>query len=172
MPVFLVGLPGAGKSTIGRAVADILSFPFIDLDSQIEIRAGKSISRIFAEDGEPRFRQLEADATIRLSDEPAIVAPGGGWISNETVRVLVPRPGPTIYLRVEPKTAALRLGADAASRPLLPGDPVAQLERLLEERRERYESADAIVDTEPYEIEQIIERTAELASAFLQHQRE
>ncbi|MGI8618317.1 MAG: shikimate kinase [Gemmatimonadaceae bacterium] len=172
MPVFLIGLPGAGKSTIGKAVATKLLIPFVDLDRDIEIFSGKSIPVIFSEDGEIRFRQLEADATQRLPRTPAIVAPGAGWISNEAVRVLVPRAGPTIYLRVEPRTAALRLGAGAADRPLLAGDPEKELDRLLAVRQQLYESADAVVDTEQYPIDQVIQRTAELASAFLQHRRE
>jgi len=169
MPVFLIGLPGSGKSTIGQAVADRLAAPFVDLDRDIERAAGKPISRIFSEDGEPRFRELEAEATARLPRTPAIVAPGAGWISNEAIRVLVPRPGPTIYLRVEPWTAALRLGADAADRPLLAGDPVQELERLLAARHRLYESADAIVDTDQYQFDHVAQRTAELASALLQH---
>lgn len=172
MPVFLVGLPGAGKSTIGQAVAAKLHIPFLDLDRDIEKAAGKSISRIFTEDGEPRFRELEAEATARIPRTPAIVAPGAGWILNEAIRVLVPRAGPTIYLRVEPRTAALRLGVAAADRPLLAGDPLQGLERLLAVRRKLYESADGLVDTEQYPFDQVIQRTAELASAFLQHRRE
>ena len=169
MPVFLIGLPGAGKSTIGKAVADRLHVPFVDLDHAIETAAGKSVSRIFAEDGEARFRRLEAEATARIPRTPAIVAPGAGWISNEAVRVLVPHAGPTIYLRVGPRTAALRLGDAAAGRPLLAGDPLRGLERLLAARKELYESADAIVDTDQHPIDHVITQTAELASAFMQH---
>ncbi len=171
MPVFLVGLPGAGKSTIGRAVAKQLRIAFIDLDREIEEGTKKSIERIFAEDGEPRFRQLEFEATQRLPRTPAIVAPGAGWISNEAVRVLVPRAGPTIYLRVEPRTAALRLGAAAADRPLLAADPETELQWLLASRQRLYESADAVVDTEQHPFDHVVERTAELAAAFL-HRRE
>lgn len=152
-------------------MANRLRISFVDLDSDIEEMAGKSITRIFAEHGEARFRELEKEATERLPLTPAIVAPGAGWISNEAIRVLVPRPGPTIYLRVEPRTAALRLGAGAADRPLLAGDPLRELERLLAARKELYESADAIVDTEQYPIDQVITHTAELASAFMQHRR-
>ncbi|CAN5719748.1 shikimate kinase [soil metagenome] len=172
MPVFLIGLPGSGKSTIGQAVATKLHIPFVDLDREIEEAAGKPITRIFAEVGEPGFRALELAATERLPRTPAIVAPGAGWISNEAVRVLVPRAGPTIYLRVEPRTAALRLGAESADRPLLAGDPLRELERMLAARKELYESADGLVDTEQYPIDQVVQRTAELASAFLQHRRE
>lgn len=172
MPIFLVGLPGAGKSSVGAAVAAKLQIPFIDLDHEIESAAGKSITRIFAEDGEPAFRAMELEATERLPRTPAIVAPGGGWISNEAVRVLVPRAGPTIYLRVEPRTAALRLGPAAADRPLLAGDSLRELERLLTVRSKLYESADAVVNTEQYTFDQVVQRTAELASAFLQHRRE
>ena len=172
MPVFLIGLPGAGKSAIGQAVATKLLLPFIDLDRDIASTAGKSVNQIFAEDGEPRFRKLEAEATARIPRTPAIVAPGGGWISNEAIRVLVPRAGPTIYLRVEPRTAAMRLGTGAADRPLLAGNPVRGLERLLAARSELYESADASVDTEQYPFDQVVQLTAELASALLQHRRE
>ncbi|MEX1186462.1 MAG: shikimate kinase [Gemmatimonadaceae bacterium] len=172
MPVFLIGLPGAGKSSVGNAVATELHIPFVDLDREIEKAAGKSISSIFAEGGEPAFRALEFEATERLPRTSAIVAPGAGWISNEAVRVLVPRAGPTIYLRVEPRTAALRLGTAAADRPLLAGDPLRELERLLTVRGKLYESADAIVDTEQDPFDQVVQRTAELASAFLQHRRE
>lgn len=171
MPVFLIGLPGAGKSTVGQAVAAKLHIPFIDLDCDIEITAGKSIARIFAEDGEARFRALEKEATERLPLTPAIVAPGGGWISNEAIGVLVPRPGHTIYLRVEPRTAALRLGAAAADRPLLAGNTQQELERLLAARKGLYESADAVVDTDKHPIAHVITLTAELASAFMQHRR-
>lgn len=172
MPVFLIGLPGAGKSTVGRAVATQLHIPFIDLDRDIEAEAGKSICRIFAEHGEAAFRALEIAATKRLPRGLAIVAPGAGWISNEGIRVLVPRPGPTIYLRVTPRAAAFRLGKAAADRPLLAAGPAAGLERLLEERRQLYEAADAVVDTELLPFDQVINRTAELASAFLQHRQE
>jgi shikimate kinase len=172
MPVFLIGLPGSGKSSVGSAVAAKLHVPFVDLDCEIETAADKSIARIFAEDGEPAFRAMELKATERLPRTSAIVAPGGGWISNEAVRVLVPRAGPTIYLRVEPRTAALRLGAASADRPLLAGDPLRELERLLAVRGKLYESADAVVDTEQYPFDHVVQRTAELASAFLQHQRE
>ena len=172
MPVFLIGLPGAGKSSVGKAVATKLQIPFVDLDHEIEAAMGKSAARIFSEDGEEAFRAMELKATERLPRTSAIVAPGGGWISNEAVRVLVPRAGPTIYLRVEPRTAALRLGAAAAERPLLAGDPLRELERLLAVRKQLYESADAVVDTEQYPFDQVVQRTAELASAFLQHRRE
>lgn len=153
-------------------MATKLRIPFIDLDREIETGARKSIARIFAEDGEPAFRAMELAATERLPRTPAIVAPGGGWISNEAVRVLVPRAGPTIYLRVGPRTAALRLGAAATDRPLLAGDPLRELERLLTVRGKLYESADAFVDTEQYPFDQVVQRTAELASAFLQHRLE
>lgn len=169
MPVFLIGLPGAGKSSVGKAVAAKLSVPFVDLDREIEKTAGKSIVRIFSEDGEAAFRALELAATERLPATPAIVAPGAGWISNEGVRVLVPRAGPTIYLRVEPRTAAARLGKAAADRPLLAGDAAERLAQLLRDRGPLYDAADAFVDTEQYPFDQVVHRTAELASAFLQH---
>ena len=165
--VFLVGLPGAGKSTVGEAVAKRLDVPFVDLDREIERRAEKSVTALFESLGEAAFRRAEIEATRSLSNERAIVAPGGGWIMSPEIRVLVHPPWHTIYLRVGAAAAAQRLGGAALERPLLAGDPVEALERLLAQRADVYEAADATIDTERLSIDEVIDRTAELASAFL-----
>lgn len=164
--VILVGLPGAGKSTIGAAVAERLGRAFLDLDAELERREGRSVSQIFGEDGEGYFRRKERELTeeLRLVGN-MILAPGGGWIGDAGVVSLLRPPGRLIYLRVSPTTALARLGPNRALRPLLSRpEPLLELERLYRERRGAYETADEIVDTELYGLQRVIERVAELAS--------
>ena len=163
--VILVGLPGAGKSTVGAAVAERLGRSFLDLDAELERREGRSIGQMFAEDGEAYFRRKERELTEELQlVGNMILAPGGGWISQGGVVSLLRPPGRLIYLRVHPATALKRLGANRALRPLLSRpDPLVEMERLYRERREAYEAADATIDTELYGMQRVIEMVAELA---------
>ena len=165
--VILVGLPGSGKSTVGRQVAAQLGRTFLDFDLEIERREGKSISGIFAEQGEAYFRARELALTKELQQVGnMILAPGGGWITNPDVVGLLRPPGRLIYLRVQPGTALTRLGTRRALRPLLSRpDPGAELERLYEQRRAAYETADCVVDTELYSLQRVIEKVMELASS-------
>ena len=162
----LVGLPGAGKSTIGRAVAERLGRNFLDFDLEIERREGKTIAEIFGEKGEPYFRELERALTdeLRLLGN-MILAPGGGWAANsEVVRLLRP-PAQIIYLRVRPETALKRLGSDRSTRPLLMRpDPLGELRRLLDARHKAYESADHVIEAELLGTEEVIKRVLALAS--------
>ena len=163
--LILVGLPGAGKSTVGRALAQRLGAPFLDFDEEIERREGKSIARIFAEHGEPHFRRLERTLTEELRSAAGMVlSPGGGWITNPDVVALVRPPARIIYLRVGVETALRRLGSARATRPLLQRpDPLAELRGLYERRRALYEAADLSLDTEAYSFQQLIQTLAELA---------
>ena len=165
--VILVGLPGSGKSTVGRQVAAQLGRTFLDFDLEIERREGKSISGIFGEQGEAYFRARELALTkgIQLFGN-MILAPGGGWITNPDVVGLLRPPGRLIYLRVQPGTALTRLGTRRSLRPLLSRpDPGAELERLYEQRRAAYETADHVVDAELYSLQRVIEKVMELASS-------
>jgi shikimate kinase len=158
-------LPGAGKSTVGRAVAERLLRSFLDFDKEIERRELLSISEIFASKGEPYFRKLERTLTEELREVGnMILSPGGGWVTNpEVVRMLRP-PGQLIYLKVHPETALKRLGSRRMTRPLLTRpDPVGELKRLLAERREAYEAADHIIDTERIDSQRVIDQVAEMA---------
>ena len=164
--VILVGLPGAGKSTVGAAVAERLGRTFLDFDLELERREGRSVGQMFAEDGEGYFRQKERELTeeLRLVGN-MILAPGGGWITQSEAVGLLRPPGRLIYLSVGPEAALERLGAERGQRPLLAtSDPLRELRRLFDARRAAYESADAVVDTELFDIQRVIEMVSELAS--------
>jgi shikimate kinase len=165
--IILVGLPGAGKSTVGRAVAEKLGRTFLDFDVELERREGKSISQIFGEKGEGYFRELEHSLTAEIAQMGGMVlSPGGGWITQPSVVALVRPPGRLIYLKTRPDTALKRLGPERATRPLLMRpDPLRELTQLLEQRRKAYEAADFVVDTELLRLEGVIKKVAELASS-------
>lgn len=165
--IILVGLPGAGKTTVGQAVAQKTGRTFLDIDLEIERREGRSISQIFGEKGEGYFREKERDITEELTlVGNMIVAPGGGWITDPDVVGLVRPPSQLIYLRVTPATALKRLGPMRMMRPLLTRpDPLAELTRLLEARKAAYESADHVVSTELFDLQRVIQKVSELASA-------
>jgi shikimate kinase len=161
----LVGLPGAGKSTVGKAVAERLGRTFLDFDSEIERREGKTIAEIFGEKGEGHFRELERALTeeLRLMGN-MILAPGGGWVSNPDVVRLLRPPSRLIYLRLRPETALVRLGSERSTRPLLMRpDPLGELRRLLDARKAAYESADHVIEAELLDVEEVIKRVSSLA---------
>lgn len=164
----LVGLPGAGKSTVGALVADRLGIPFVDLDVEVERLAGRPVREIFALDGEATFRAMEREATRRLVERsPTVVAPGGGWITQPGTVALLRPPGRIIHLRVSPPTALLRMGASVGLRPLLAGDdPLAALEALEGARRSSYATADAVLDTETLSLQELVVQSAALASGW------
>jgi shikimate kinase len=145
----LVGLPGAGKSTVGALLAQKLGRTFLDFDLEIERREGMPISQIFGERGEAGFRQLEKKLTEELKDfGNMVVSPGGGWITDPTVVAIIRPPAKFIYLRVRPETALQRLGA-VGGRPLLNRpDPLGELNKLFEARRTLYQASDYEIGTE------------------------
>jgi shikimate kinase len=147
--VVLVGLPGSGKTTVGRLVAERLGAPWVDLDTAIESRAGKTVTRIFAEYGEAGFRALERElGAAALEDEPAIISPGGGFLEEAAHRRYVLARALVVYLETSPEIAASRLGPDHG-RPLLHGgEPARNLARLLERRRAGYVEAHVTVSTD------------------------
>lgn len=163
--IVLVGLPGAGKSTVGRGVAERLGRSFLDFDQEIERREGKTIAEIFGEKGEGYFRELERAITeeLRLVGN-MILAPGGGWVGNDGVVALLRPPARMVYLRLRPETALSRLGAERSSRPLLMRpDPIGELRRLFELRKAHYERADHVIEVELLDVEEVIKRVAAIA---------
>jgi len=158
--LILVGLPGAGKSTVGFALARELDRSFLDFDAEIARREGMTISEIFAQKGEPIFRTLEHTLTEELREHGGMVlAPGGGWVARPDTVSLIRPPARMIYLRVRPRTALARMGRSVATRPLLGRpNPALELERLLQERRTAYESADYVVDVERAPVSEVVRR--------------
>lgn len=133
----LVGPPGAGKTTIGRAVADLLGVPFADTDDLIEATAGKPIPEIFFDDGEAAFRALEVTAIAGALDSfEGVLALGGGAILNEATRARL-ADHTVVFLSVELADAVKRVGL-GAGRPLLSINPRATLKYLMEQRRPLY----------------------------------
>jgi shikimate kinase len=158
--VVLVGPMGAGKTTVGRLLADRWGVPFSDTDDEVERVEGRSVSDIFVESGEEHFRALERAAVARaLSGHPGVLALGGGAVmAQETRRAIGGRP--VVFLRVGLTDAAARVGL-GASRPLLLGNVRGRLKALLDERTPVYESlAVAVVDTDgrtPEEVADLVE---------------
>lgn len=146
--IFLVGLSGSGKSTAGRLLSRRLQLPFIDLDTEIERRAGRSIETIFAEQGEPAFRQLESELIAEIAGrETAVVATGGGAPTDPQSRAVMRRSGSVVWLDAASPQLAERLDKQGVARPLLPGDPLDNLERLRAERQSAYADCGPRVDT-------------------------
>lgn len=165
--VFLVGFMGAGKSTVGPMVAQRLGMPFCDLDDMIESVDGRSVSAIFAEDGEARFRELETATLLGLEGrEPCVVACGGGVVLADVNRATLKRIGCVVYLQVSAGEALARVG-DTGTRPLLAGGGGAMAGSLLAAREALYRAAaDVIVSTEGRTPEQVAEDVARRVEAM------
>ncbi|MEK7401988.1 MAG: shikimate kinase [Gemmatimonadota bacterium] len=158
--LILVGLPGAGKSTVGALLAQRLKRAFLDFDLEIERREGLPVAQIFGERGEAGFRRLERTLTEELkSIGNMVLAPGGGWVADAAVVAMLRPPAIMVYLRTRPETALQRLGGGTGGRPLLNRpDPLAELKSLLQAREAAYLSADFEVMTELITPQQVMEQ--------------
>ena len=146
-PIVLVGVPGAGKTTVGKLLAKELGLEFFDSDQVIEARAGKSVSDIFTQDGEPAFRQIEHDVIVELLDaNDVVLALGGGSLGNEETRAKV-KSARAVWLVTGLAQAVDRVGMNR-NRPLLLGNVRGQLADLMAAREPFYKEVAAIgVDT-------------------------
>jgi shikimate kinase len=143
--VYLVGMPGSGKSTVGEELAGRLGVPFVDLDVEIARRDGRSITEIFEADGEAGFRALEAKELLEASThDPAVIACGGGVVLEPANRITLRNTGTCVFLDVPLDVLAARVQPDA-DRPLIRA--AGDLERILAEREPLYrEFAANVVD--------------------------
>lgn len=165
--LILVGLPGAGKTTVGRLVAAELRVGFVDIDAVIVEQEALSIERIFAQRGEAAFRELEQAAMTRvLSGAPCVVAPGGGWVEHPESWDAAGQ-SLVVYLETDPATAAAR-AVPAGTRPLLQeGDPVRRMRDLLAAREALYRRAHLTVHTDGKSAAEIASQLATLARSRL-----
>lgn len=148
--VVLVGLMGAGKTTVGRRLAEALGAPFRDSDDEIAAAAGMDVPSIFAALGEAAFRDGEQRVIRRLLDDPPhVLATGGGAFMNAATREAVRARAVSVWLRADLATLVERT-ARKADRPLLrAGDPAEILARLMAQRYPIYAEADIVIDSEP-----------------------
>jgi shikimate kinase len=163
--IVLIGLPGSGKTTVGALVAERLKAGFVDVDSVIERREGRPITMIFAEKGEAVFRELERkEMETALANEPAIIAPGGGWAAQPgAVEGAKPRAF-LIYLHTRPDTAAQRAGPEG-TRPMLMGGESAEerMRHLIKEREPAYSQAHDKIETDRKTAAQVAAEVVRLA---------
>lgn len=158
---------GSGKTTVGRAAARRLGWRFVDTDRQVEARTGRTVEEIWKSDGEPGFRQMEADALVAAMAStdaaPAVIAAGGGIVLDPRNRTLLQAHPPVVWLRATGATLAQRVGS-GAGRPLLADDPSRALRRLSAERRALYEEvASTVIDVDQLSREEVVELVVEAA---------
>lgn len=161
-PVVLVGLSGAGKTVVGRLLADRLGWAFLDLDAEIERLAGRTVAEVFEAGGEASFRELERRVTL-AADVPleCIVSTGGGWMMRPGLRDIWAG-AVRVWLQVAPATAAARLAREHSTRPLLAGpDPEGALQRMLEERLPAYRLSEVHVPTDGTEPSGVVDAVCE-----------
>jgi shikimate kinase len=165
--VVLVGPPGAGKSTVGRLVAERTGTQFRDTDADVERQTGRRVAELFVEFGEPHFRALERAAVhAALAGHRGVLALGGGAVADPDVRAALTG-RPVVFLDAELPDLTRRVGLDTA-RPLLPLNPRAELSRLLRERRPHYLAvATATVSTAGRTAEQVADAVLGALSAAL-----
>ena len=146
--IVLVGMMGAGKTSVGKRLAQRLGLPFVDADAEIEAGAQMTIPEIFERFGEPYFRDGERRVIARLLDDgPKVLATGGGAFLNEATRRRIAEPGVSIWLKPDFEVL-LRRVRKRSNRPLLrTADPEATLRRLLDERSPTYALADMTIES-------------------------
>lgn len=168
--IVLVGLMGAGKSTVGRRLGQTLGLPFRDADHEIEAAAGMTIPEIFAIHGEDHFRDGERRVIARLLQEhgPMVLATGGGAFMNEETRARIAEFGISIWLRAD-LDVLMRRVRKRANRPLLQTpDPEGTMRRLMETRHPVYATADLTVDSHEAPHDRIVADLIEALTKWLE----
>ena len=163
----VVGMPGAGKSSVGRQLAKRLGLSFADSDKEVESAAGMKVEQIFEQLGEPAFRLGERQVIARLLQGPPLVlATGGGAFMDESTRALIREHGISIWLRTDIGVLSERTSR-RDNRPLLKqGDPEAILRELLAVREPVYASADIVVTSDQRPVKDAVDRVLQALNDF------
>jgi shikimate kinase len=144
--IFLVGMMGAGKTSLGKALAKQTGLPFIDTDAYIKVQSGLSIPEIFSTKGEAAFRKMEEECFYSFTSNAQWIATGGGFPCFNDLMVKMKELGTVVYLKLTPEELNKRIQS-VANRPLLQtSQPINDLTRLLLERAEIYEMADFVIN--------------------------
>jgi shikimate kinase len=161
--VVLVGFMGSGKTTLGSLLARQMGWTFLDLDEEIERREGREIPRIFEEDGEETFREIEQHAASDvLRTDDLVIASGGGWPCRPGRLESVPPGTLSVWLKVSPEAVLERVRGQGVRRPLLEvEEPLKRIRELLAEREPYYRKARWWVDTELHSPREIVRRMIE-----------
>ena len=167
MRIFLIGMPGSGKSTIGRYLAESLNLPLFDLDKLIEQSINKSITELFDEVGENGFRQLEKEILDKLIADQArgVISAGGGTPCFYDNLKTMKEEGKTIYIDVPLETLVARTER-SSKRPLLQGNPREKIEELLKSRQDIYRQADIVILTKGRESLDVAREITDLFERF------
>ncbi|MFN5181883.1 MAG: shikimate kinase [Bacteroidota bacterium] len=150
--IFFVGMPGCGKSTLGKRISKTIKWPFIDLDVYIEEKYNRQIQLIFEEKGEKYFREIESQALVNVTNQfkNTVIALGGGSICSENNYKLVQKNGICVYLKMSPEALHSRLIQKPNKRPMFKGldenQKLEKLKTLLAQREIFYSKANLIVD--------------------------
>ncbi len=158
--IVLVGMMGAGKTTVGRRLAERLGWDYLDSDEQVAETTGRTVPEIFAEDGEATFREVESGvlSTALAGAQPVVVSAAGGVVLSPANRARMAGSGTVVWLRADPSVLARRVGA-GEGRPLLDDDPPGVLAALAAERRDLYASvASVTVDVDDLTPDQVVDR--------------
>lgn len=169
--IVLIGLMGAGKTTVGRRLANALGLAFVDADIEIETAAGKSIPEIFEDHGEQYFRDGERKVIDRLlHDGAGVLATGGGAYMNEATRDAIARHGISIWLKAD-IAILMRRVKKRSNRPLLKNsDPEEVMRKLIDERYPVYQSADITIESKDVPHDQIVSICLEALARHLEHE--
>ncbi len=157
--VALLGLRGAGKSSVGPLIADLLGLRFVELDQRIEAAAGLSLGEVFALHGEPYYRRLETRCLLALfaEAEPCVVALSGGIVHNDEAFALVRRHTTSVWLKAGPEDHMSRVLDQGDSRPMANRrDAMAELRSILRSREPLYRQADVCVDTSTHSLSGVV----------------
>jgi shikimate kinase len=166
-PIVFVGMMGAGKSAIGRRVADRLNLEFMDADNEIESAAGCSIPDIFERHGEEEFREGERRVILRLLEGPVkVIATGGGAFMNEQTRAAIKELSDSVWLRADFETLWRRVSR-RDNRPMLKtADPRGTLKKLIDERYPTYSEADLTVESTDGPRDATVDRVIDALEAY------